>query len=206
MIPVTFLEFASRIWFDRKVSCLTYFYLTRILTAKSEFQNRFETRSRYSHTLPETAVIVNRERINNVFRSIYVGCLLEYQYYHQPISWCWKEQKLFSHKGLMKISAIFSAVSMDLMMIVPSLKNRLKLWYLMAMWFFRGVNFVIFATVMQLSFSSQTVQRNTGSLFNSPNNPAISFMRPKNGITSRIALDRAMYLLSVVLRVISVCN
>ena len=84
--PVTCLEFASRIGFDRKVSCLTYFYLTRILTAKSEFQNRFETRSRYSHTLPETAVVVNRERINNVFRSIYVGCLLEYQYYHQPIS------------------------------------------------------------------------------------------------------------------------
>ena len=76
----------------------------------------------------------------------------------------------------------------------------------MAMYFFQGVNFELFATVMQLSFSSQTVQRNTGSLFNSPNNPAVSFMRPKNGITARIALDRAMYSLSVVLREISVCN
>ena len=69
---VTCLEFASRIGFDRKVSCLTYFYLTRFPTAKSEFQTRFETRSRYSHTPPETAVIVNRERINNLLRSIYV--------------------------------------------------------------------------------------------------------------------------------------
>ena len=83
---VTCLEFSSRIGFDRKVSCLTYFYLTRFPTAKSEFQNRFETRLIYSYTPPETAVIVNRERINNVFRSIYVGCLLESQYYHQPIS------------------------------------------------------------------------------------------------------------------------
>ena len=55
---------------------------------------------------------------------------------------------------------------------------------------------------MQLSLSFQTVQCNTGSLVNSPNNPAVSFIRPKNGITSRIALDRAMYLLSVVLRAI----
>ena len=31
------------------MSCLTYFYLTRFPTAKSEFQTRFETRSRYSH-------------------------------------------------------------------------------------------------------------------------------------------------------------
>ena len=82
---VTCLEFASRIGFDRKVSCLTYFYLTRFPTSKSEFQNRFVTRSRYSHTPLETAVIVNRERINNVLRSTYVGCLLESQYYHQPI-------------------------------------------------------------------------------------------------------------------------
>ena len=50
LLLVTCLEFASRIGFDRKVSCLTYFYLTRFPTAKSEFQNRFETRSRYSHS------------------------------------------------------------------------------------------------------------------------------------------------------------
>ena len=73
MTAVTCLEFASRIGFDRKVSCLNYFYLTRFPTAKSEFQTIFETRSRYSHTPPETAVIVNRERINNLLRSIYVG-------------------------------------------------------------------------------------------------------------------------------------
>ena len=108
------------------------------------------------------------------------------------MSWCRKKQKLFSPKGLVKISAICSAVSMDLMMIVPSLTNRLKWWYLMAMCFVRGVNFWLFVTVMQLSFSSQTVQRNTGSLVNSPNNPAVSFIRPRNGITSRIALDKAL--------------
>ena len=74
----------------------------------------------------------------------------------------------------------------------------------MAMCFVWGVNFGLFETVMQLSLYSQTVQWNTGSLVNSPNNPAVSFIRPKNGITSRISLDRAMYLLSVVLREISV--
>ena len=76
----------------------------------------------------------------------------------------------------------------------------------MAMCFVRGVNFGIFATVIQLSLSSQTVQRNTGSIVNCPNNQAVSFMRPKNGITSRIALDRAMYSLSVLLREISAYN
>ena len=76
----------------------------------------------------------------------------------------------------------------------------------MAMGFVRGVNFGLFATVMQLTLSSQTVQRNTGYLVNSPNNPAVSFMRPKNGITSRITLDKAMYSLSVVIREIYVCN
>ena len=76
----------------------------------------------------------------------------------------------------------------------------------MAMCFFRGLNFGLFATVMKISLSSQTVQRNTGSIFNSPNNPAVSFMRPRNGITSRIALDKAMYSISVVIREIYVCN
>ena len=70
---VTCLEFASRIGFDREVSCLNYLYLTRFPTAKSDIKTRFETCSRYSHTTSETAVIVNRERINNLLRSIYVG-------------------------------------------------------------------------------------------------------------------------------------
>ena len=35
---VTCLEFASRIGFDRKVICLTYFYLTRFPTAKASFK------------------------------------------------------------------------------------------------------------------------------------------------------------------------
>ena len=74
----------------------------------------------------------------------------------------------------------------------------------MAMCFVQGVMFGLFATVMQLSLSSQTEQRNNISLVNSPNNPTVSFIRPKNGITSRIALDRAMYSLSVVLRSIYV--
>ena len=198
------IRFAIWVWQDSEL--LIYFYLTSFPTAKNEFQNWFETRSRYSHTPPETTVVVNRERINNVLRSIYVGCLLESWHYHQPINWCRKKQKLFSPKGLVKISAIFSVISMDLMVIVPSLTNRRKWWYLMAMCFFRGVNFGIFVTVMQISLSSHTVQRNTGSLVNSPNNPAVAFMRPRNGITSHISLDRAMYSLSVLLRGISVLN
>ena len=36
-LSVTCLEFASRIGFDRKVSCLTNFYLTRFPTAKNKF-------------------------------------------------------------------------------------------------------------------------------------------------------------------------
>ena len=50
--------FANWVW--QEIELLTYFCLTRFPTAKSEFQNRFETRSTYSHTPPETAVIVNR--------------------------------------------------------------------------------------------------------------------------------------------------
>ena len=57
-VLVTCLEFASQIKFNRKVSCLTFFYITRFPTSKSEFQTRFENCSRYSHTPPETAVIV----------------------------------------------------------------------------------------------------------------------------------------------------
>ena len=74
------------------------------------------------------------------------------------------------------------------------------------MCFVEEVNIGIFATVMQLSLSSQTVQWNTEFLVNRPNNPEVSFMRRKNRITSRIALDRAMYSISVVLRAISVCS
>ena len=76
----------------------------------------------------------------------------------------------------------------------------------MAMCFVWGVHFGPFASVMQLSLSSQTVKLNTGSLVNKPNNPAVSFMRPRNGITSCIALDREIYSLSVVLSAIYVCN
>ena len=47
---VTCLEFTSRIWFDRKVSCLTYFYLTRFPTEKVSFKLDLKNRSRYSHT------------------------------------------------------------------------------------------------------------------------------------------------------------
>ena len=59
MAPVNCIEFASRIGFDRKVSCLTYFYLTRFPTEKSEFQTRFEICSRYSHNLFLNHVVRN---------------------------------------------------------------------------------------------------------------------------------------------------
>ena len=75
----------------------------------------------------------------------------------------------------------------------------------MATCFVLGVNFGLFATVIQLSLSSQTVQRKTGSLVSSPNKSAVSFIRLIKGINSRIEVDRAMYSLYVVLRAISVC-
>ena len=52
------IRFANWVWQEGEL--LTYFYLTRFPTEKSEFQNIFESCSRYSHTPPETAVIVNR--------------------------------------------------------------------------------------------------------------------------------------------------
>ena len=70
--------------------------------------------------------------------------------------------------------------------------------------FLLGVNFGVFAKVIQLSLSSHTVQQDTGSLFVSPNKPAVSFIRLINGINSCIEVDRAMYSLSVVLRGIPV--
>ena len=41
------IQFANWVWQESEL--LNYFYLTRFITAKNEFQNRFETRSRYSH-------------------------------------------------------------------------------------------------------------------------------------------------------------
>ena len=75
----------------------------------------------------------------------------------------------------------------------------------MVICFFLGVNCGIFATVIQISLYSQTVQQNTGSLFSSPNKPEVSFVRLINGINSLIEVDRAMYFLSVLLRAIYFC-
>ena len=83
-------------------------------------------------------------------------------------------------------------------------KKSRKWWYLMAICFFLGVNFGLFATVIQLSLSSQTVQRNTRYLVISPNKTTVSFIILKNGINYIIEVDRAMYSLSVVLRAIYV--
>ena len=74
----------------------------------------------------------------------------------------------------------------------------------MVICFVLGVNFGIFVTVIQISLSSQTVQQNTGSLFSSPDKPAVSFIRIINGINSRIEVNRAMYSLFVVMRAIYV--
>ena len=67
-----------------------------------------------------------------------------------------------------------------------------------------GVNFRLFATVIQLSLSSQTVQKNTGSFGNIPNKPAVYFIKLINEINYRIEVDRAVYSLSVVLMAIYV--
>ena len=53
-----------------------------------------------------------------------------------------------------------------------------------------GVNCGLFATVMQLFLSSQTVQQNTGSLVISPNKFAFSFIRLINEINFLIEVDR----------------
>ena len=71
--------------------------------------------------------------------------------------------------------------------------------------FVLGVNFGLFATVINLSLSSQTVQPNNGSIVSSSNKPAVSFIRLINGINSLIEVDRAMYSLYVELREIYVC-
>ena len=74
----------------------------------------------------------------------------------------------------------------------------------MVICFFLGVNFGLFATVIQLSLYSQKVQQNTGSLVSSPNKTAVSFIRLTTGINSLIEFDREMYSLSIVLRAIYV--
>ena len=66
--------------------------------------------------------------------------------------------------------------------------------------FVLGVKFGLFATVIQISLYSNTVQQNTVSLVSGPNKPAVSFIRIINGINYGIEVYRAMYLLSVVLR------
>ena len=65
------IRFAN--WVQQESELFNLFLSNKVSNSKSEFQTRFETRSRYSHTPPETAVVVNRERINNLLRSIYVG-------------------------------------------------------------------------------------------------------------------------------------
>ena len=60
-------------WVRQESDMFNLFISNKVYNSKSEFQTRFETRSRYSHTPPETAVIVNRERINNLLCRTYVG-------------------------------------------------------------------------------------------------------------------------------------
>ena len=74
------------------------------------------------------------------------------------------------------------------------------------MCFVLGVNLGELATTMQLPLSSQTVHLNTGFLVSRPNMPPISSINPRKGITSLIAVDKAMYSLSVALKAISVYN
>ena len=66
------------------------------------------------------------------------------------------------------------------------------------------VNFGLFATVIQLSLSTQTLQQNNGYIVNSPNKSAVSFIRLINKINDLIEFDITMFLLYLVLRVISV--
>ena len=54
------IRFANWVWQESEL--LIYFYLTRFPTEKKELKKRIETRSTYSHTPPEIAVIVNKEK------------------------------------------------------------------------------------------------------------------------------------------------
>ena len=76
----------------------------------------------------------------------------------------------------------------------------------MVMCFVLGVNLGEVEIVIKLLLSSQTVHLKTGFLGINPNVPEISFIRPIKGITSLIAVNKAIYSLSVVLRAISVCS
>ncbi len=73
------------------------------------------------------------------------------------------------------------------------------------MCFVRGVNLGLSATLIQLWLSSQTLQKNLGEPAGSGRAELISYIKFKNGSTSRIAIDNAIYSASVVLNAIYVC-
>ena len=72
------------------------------------------------------------------------------------------------------------------------------------MCFVLGVNFGLSATLIQLSLSSKTVYLKTGFLFTNPKVEEVFLRRFRNGMTSLIAEESAIYSLSVVLKAISV--
>ena len=113
-----------------------------------------------------------------MLRSIYVRCPLESRHYHQPHKLMPQETETLLSQGISEdICNLLSRINgFDDDSSVT--KKSSEMIVLDGNVLFQGVNFGFFATVMQISLSSQTVQRNTGSLVNSPNNPAVSFMRP----------------------------
>ena len=108
--------------------------------------------------------------------------------------------------GFVKISASWSFVSIVKMEIVLSATCFRKWWYLIAICFVLGTNVGIYATLMQLFLSSNTLQRNYGFVLWRGKISPTSTIKFMNGITSLITWDRAMYSASVMLNAISVCS
>ena len=109
-----------------------------------------------------------------------------------------------SHNGFVKISATWSPVLIDKILIISLSTNCLKRWYLIEMCLVLGDNILVLDISMQLSLSSYTLHLMIGSVLWIGYTQFISISRWINGITSIIAWLRAIYSDSAVDNTISV--
>ena len=124
-------------------------------------------------------------------------------YYH-PISWCRSGKKRSGRTGFVNISACWSSVRTYWISISLLSTNRRKWWYFNAMCLVLGVNFCVVAIAIHDWLSSHTLHRNVGGVIRSGNSAWSSFNNVMRGITSRRAVERAIYSASAVLSAISV--
>lgn len=130
-------------------------------------------------------------------------------YDHHPFSIFRKVKKLSASSGLVKMSASCFLVEIYLSLMSPDLLNvvctRLrKWWYLIAMCFVRGVNFIDSAIAIADKLSSWRVMLKSVIGFGRSKMQWISLMRFWTGIVSRKAWDIAIYSASAVESAISV--